>query len=162
MRFFSRHLILSNSTSHYHVCDRLISRAGVYTTVTIGPRRVASFLCWICCREAIAQSSDKLMLLIVSRADKERKMHYASTNSSVSGICPFSLSVSYLAVHAPTTSSHSVNSPLSPSITPSLFHFRLKTYLVHKKETRKPSLEVTTNSLQATARHLGRIQLASD
>ena len=32
----------------------------------------------------------------------------------------FSPSVSYLPVHAPTTSSHSANSPLSPSITPSL------------------------------------------
>ena len=44
----------------------------------------------------------------------------------------FSLSVSYLPVHAPTTSSHSVNSPLSPSISPSVFHFWLKTYLFHK------------------------------
>jgi len=35
-------------------------------------------------------------------------------------------------VHAPTTSSYSVNSPTSPSITPSLFHSRLKTYLFHK------------------------------
>ena len=43
-----------------------------------------------------------------------------------------SFSVSVLPVHAPTTSSHSVNSPLSPSITPSLFHSRLKTYLFHK------------------------------
>ena len=43
-----------------------------------------------------------------------------------------SLSISDLPVHAPTTSSHSVNSPLSPSITPSLFHSRLKTYLFHK------------------------------
>jgi len=41
-------------------------------------------------------------------------------------------SVSVLPVHAPTTSYHSVNSPLSPSITPSLFHSRLKTYLFHK------------------------------
>jgi len=40
-------------------------------------------------------------------------------------------SVSDLSVHAPTTSSHSVNSPLSPSITPSLFHSQLKTYLFH-------------------------------
>jgi len=31
-----------------------------------------------------------------------------------------------------TTSSHSVNSPLSQSITPSLFRSRLKTYLFHK------------------------------
>jgi len=41
-------------------------------------------------------------------------------------------SLSVLPVHAPTTSSHSVNSPLSPSITASLFHSRLKTYLIHK------------------------------
>jgi len=41
-------------------------------------------------------------------------------------------SVSDFPVHAPTTSSHSVNSPLSPSITPSLFHSRLKTYLFHQ------------------------------
>jgi len=33
-------------------------------------------------------------------------------------------SVSVLPVHAPTTSSHYANSPLWPSITPSLFHFR--------------------------------------
>jgi len=43
-----------------------------------------------------------------------------------------SLSVSYSPVPAPTTSSHSVNSPLSPSITPCLFHCRFKTYLFHK------------------------------
>jgi len=45
-----------------------------------------------------------------------------------------SLSVSDLPVHAPTTSCHSVKSPLSPAIglTPSLFHCRLKTYLFHK------------------------------
>jgi len=41
-------------------------------------------------------------------------------------------SVSVLPVHAPTTYSHSVNSPLSPSITPSLFHSLFKTYLFHK------------------------------
>ena len=41
-------------------------------------------------------------------------------------------SVYVLPVHAPTTSSRSVNLPLSPSITPSLFHSRLKTYLFHK------------------------------
>jgi len=43
-----------------------------------------------------------------------------------------SLAVSYVPVHAPTTSSHSANSALSPSISPSLFHSRLKTYLCHK------------------------------
>jgi len=42
-----------------------------------------------------------------------------------------SRSVSLLPVHAPTTS-HFVNSPLSPSIIPSLYHCRLKTYLCHK------------------------------
>jgi len=40
-------------------------------------------------------------------------------------------SVSLLPVHDPTTSSYSVNAPLSPSITPSLFHSRLKTHLFH-------------------------------
>jgi len=39
---------------------------------------------------------------------------------------------SVLPVHAATTSSHSINSALSPSITHSLFHSRLKTYLFHK------------------------------
>jgi len=43
-----------------------------------------------------------------------------------------SLSVSDSPFPAPTTSSHSVDSPISPSITPSLFHSRLKTYLFHK------------------------------
>jgi len=38
-------------------------------------------------------------------------------------------SVSDLPVHAPATSSYSLNLPLAPSITPSLFHSRLKTYL---------------------------------
>jgi len=41
-------------------------------------------------------------------------------------------SVSDLPVHAPATSSYSLNLPLSPSITPSLFHSLLKTYLFHK------------------------------
>ena len=41
-------------------------------------------------------------------------------------------SVSDFPAHHPATSSHSLNSPLSPSITPSLFHSRLKTYLFHK------------------------------
>jgi len=41
-------------------------------------------------------------------------------------------SVSVLPVHASTTSPHSVNSPLSPSITPSFFLSRLRTYLFHK------------------------------
>ena len=56
------------------------------------------------------------------------------SNQLPSSLCQphFSPSVSVLPVHAPTTSSHSVNSPLSPSITPSLFHSRLKTYLFHK------------------------------
>jgi len=33
----------------------------------------------------------------------------------------------FLPVHAPATSSYSLSSPLSPSISPSLFHSRLKT-----------------------------------
>jgi len=41
-------------------------------------------------------------------------------------------SVSDFPVHAPATSFYSLNLPLSPSITPSLFHSRLKTYLFHK------------------------------
>jgi len=41
-------------------------------------------------------------------------------------------SVTVLPVHAPTTSSQSVNSPLSPSITPSFLHSRLYLYLFHK------------------------------
>jgi len=41
-------------------------------------------------------------------------------------------SVSDFPADAPATSSYSFNSPLSPSITPSLFHSRLKTYLFHK------------------------------
>jgi len=41
-------------------------------------------------------------------------------------------SVSDLPVHAPATSSYSLILPLSPSITPSLFRSRLKTYLFHK------------------------------
>jgi len=41
-------------------------------------------------------------------------------------------SVSDFPAHAPAASSYSLNLPLSPSITPSLFHFRLKTYLFHK------------------------------
>jgi len=40
--------------------------------------------------------------------------------------------VSVMPVHASTTSPHSVNSPLSPSITPSFFHSRFKTHLFHK------------------------------
>jgi len=51
----------------------------------------------------------------------------------------FSPSVSVLPVHAPTTSSHSVNSPLLPSITPSLFHSRLKTSLTNLSHHRLPS-----------------------
>jgi len=43
-------------------------------------------------------------------------------------------SVSDFPVHVPATSSYSLNLPvpLSPSIAPSLFHSRLKTYIFHK------------------------------
>jgi len=47
-------------------------------------------------------------------------------------LIPVYLSVSYMHVHAFTTSSHSVSSPLSLSITPSVIHCRLNTYLFHK------------------------------
>ena len=40
-------------------------------------------------------------------------------------------SASDFPVHDPATSSYSLNLPLSPSITPSVFHSRLKTYLFH-------------------------------
>ena len=43
--------------------------------------------------------------------------------------CPPTLSHSSVSDLPPTTSYHSVNTPLSQSITPSLFHSRLKTYL---------------------------------
>jgi len=51
-------------------------------------------------------------------------------------------SVSDFPVHPPATSSHSVNSPLSPSITPSLFHSRLKTYLFTGSTARSANLPV--------------------
>ena len=41
-------------------------------------------------------------------------------------------SVSGFNAHAPATSSYSLNLPLSPSITTSFFHSRLKTYLFRK------------------------------
>ena len=68
----------------------------------------------------------------------DRSFRYASPclwNQLHSSLCQphSSPSVSVLPVHAPTTTfSHSVNSTLSPSITPSLFHSWLKTYLFHK------------------------------
>ena len=67
--------------------------------------------------------------------------HAAETNASPclwnqlpSSLCQphSSHSVSDFPVHAPATSSYPLNLPLSPSITPSLFHSRLKTYLFHK------------------------------
>jgi len=67
----------------------------------------------------------------------DRCFSYASPclwNQLPSSLCqPHSNpSVSDFPVHAPVTSSYSLNLPLSPSITPSLFHTRLKTYLFHK------------------------------
>jgi len=62
----------------------------------------------------------------------------------------FSPSVSLLPVHALTTSSHSVNSPLLPSITPSLFHSRLKTYLFHKSFPHKLPSSLRTDSTDFT------------
>ena len=55
---------------------------------------------------------------------------------SVSGIIFLVLPINLIPVHLslwlPASSSHSVSSPLSPSITPSLFHSRLKVCLFHK------------------------------
>jgi len=67
----------------------------------------------------------------------DRSFRYASPclwNQLPSSLRQTQLStfVSVLPVHAPTTSPHSVNSPLSPSIAPSFFHSRSKTYLFHK------------------------------
>ena len=64
----------------------------------------------------------------------DRSFRYASRclwNQLPSSLCQphSSPSVSDLPVHAPATSCYSLNFPLSPSITPSLFHSRLKTYL---------------------------------
>ena len=65
----------------------------------------------------------------------DRSFRYASHLESASSslrqprVVP---SVSDLPVHASITSSHSVNSPLLPFITPSVSHSRLKTYLFHK------------------------------
>ena len=66
-----------------------------------------------------------------------RSCWYASPclcNQFPSSVCQphSSPSVAVMSVHAPTTSSHCVNSPLSLSRTPSLFHSWLKTYLFHK------------------------------
>ena len=62
----------------------------------------------------------------------------------------FNPSVSVLPVPAPTISSHSVNSPLSPSITPSLFHSRLKTYLFHKSFPHRLPSSLRTDSTDFT------------
>ena len=62
----------------------------------------------------------------------------------------FSPSVSVLPVHAPTTSSQSVNSPLSPSITHSLFQSRLKTYLFHKSFPHRLPSSLRTDSTDFT------------
>ena len=43
-----------------------------------------------------------------------------------------SLSLTHLVIHTPVTSSSPVDSPLSSSISLSLVHSRLKTYLFHK------------------------------
>jgi len=62
----------------------------------------------------------------------------------------FSPSVTVLPVHAPTTSFHSVNSPLAPSITPSLFHSLLKTYLFHKSFPHRLPSSLRTDSTDFT------------
>jgi len=67
----------------------------------------------------------------------DRSFHYASPclwNQLPTSLRQPHLSptVSVLPVHASIASPRYVNSPLSPSITPSFFHSRVKTYLVHK------------------------------
>jgi len=73
-------------------------------------------------------------------------------SESQCGACWWHLkhNVSVLPVHAPTTSSHSGNSPLSPSITPSLFHSRLKTYLFHKPFPHRLPYSLRTDSTNFT------------
>ena len=105
-------------------------------------RRPSAF-CRICCH-FFSQFSVKFLIRRTwdptsssLRITTDRCFRYASTclwNRLTSSLHQphFSPSVSVLPVHAPTTSSHSLNSPLSPSITPSLFHSRLKTYLFYK------------------------------
>jgi len=58
--------------------------------------------------------------------------HVSGSNFLVLSVNLIPVPLSLLPVHAPTTFSHYVNSPLSPSITPSLFCSRLKIYLFHK------------------------------
>jgi len=70
--------------------------------------------------------------LLISKIREEYPDRVMLTFSIVPSPKVYTDTVSVLPVHAVTTSSHSVNSPLSPSITPSLFHSRLKTYLFHK------------------------------
>jgi len=57
--------------------------------------------------------------------------HSSISLLNVSGVPSISF-WGYKALDINPTTSHSVNSPLSPSITPSLFHPRLKTYPFHK------------------------------
>ena len=79
--------------------------------------------------------------LVAKRLDGSRCHLVSGMPHHVSGInflilsvnlIPCSPSVSDFPADAPATASYSLNSPLSPSITPSLFHSRLKTYLFHK------------------------------
>jgi len=61
-------------------------------------------------------------------------------------------SVSDFPAHAPGTSSYSLNLPLSPPITPSLFHSRLKTYLFNKSF---PGLTARLYDWSVSPEHLG-------
>jgi len=53
---------------------------------------------------------------------------YSGSNFPVLSVNLIPVPLSNLPVHAPTTFSHYVNSPLWPTLTPSLFYSRLKTY----------------------------------
>jgi len=76
---------------------------------------------------------------LVTRAQPPTSSSLRMTDRSLWNQLPSSLhqphsipSVSNFPVYVPDTFSHSVNSSLSPSISQSLFHFWLKTYLFHK------------------------------
>ena len=62
--------------------------------------------------------------------------HIGAENKTIDDIATLSLTS---LLHPPATPSHSVNSPLSPSITPSVFHSRLATFFTNLSHHRLPS-----------------------
>jgi len=67
-------------------------------------------------------------LRITDRSFMGMPHQYSGSNFPVLSVNLIPVPLSNLPVHAPTTFSHYVNSPLLPSLTPSLFYSRLKTY----------------------------------